>query len=301
MELRQLKTFQVVGRFLSFNRAAEHLNYAPSTVSAQIKSLEKEQEVPLFDRLGKKVVLTGAGNMLMQYSKKILALEDETRAQVSGWEAPQGTLTLRIPQTIGICLMPEVLKKFHEIWPKIALNVNSCTLDSLKQEFTTGVTDLAFLIAEYVGSADLIVETLGFLQIVAVCSPRHPVSAMKSFTVHEFQDRTLLLPKYDCSYKKEFARELMESKVKPGPIIEMNSVEMIRRCVIGEMGIAITPEILVRDEIASGRLHVIPWPDMALEKAVMMIRHKDKWISPPLQAFMETARTGIQPLLAGRN
>lgn len=60
------------GRFLSFNRAAEHLNYAPSTVSAQIRSLEEELEVPLFDRLGKKVVLTGAGNLLMQYSKRSL-------------------------------------------------------------------------------------------------------------------------------------------------------------------------------------------------------------------------------------
>jgi DNA-binding transcriptional LysR family regulator len=98
---------------------------------------------------------------------------------------------------------------------------------------------------------------------------------MKSFPLQGFQDRTLLLPNYDCSYKREFTNELIESKVKPGPIIEMNSVGMIRRCAIGGIGIAIIPEIFVRDEIASRHLHVIPWPETALEKAVMMIRHKD--------------------------
>ncbi len=297
MELRQLKTFQVVGRLLSFNRAAEHLNYAQSTVSAQIKLLEEEFAVPLFDRLGKKVVLTGAGDLLMQYAEKLLTMEDETRTQVSGWEEPQGILTLRVPQSIGIRLMPAVLREFHKVYPRIGFSINSCAFDSLKQEFRAGVTDLAFLIAEYVTASELIVETLGFLQIVAVCSPSHPASTKKTFALHDFQDETLLLPKHDCSYKMEFEKELIENKIRPAAKIEMNSVEMLRQCVIAGIGITIIPEIMVREETASGRLQVIPWPETPLEKAVMMIHHKDKWISPSLQAFMEAVRTGIQPVL----
>ncbi len=67
MELRQLKTFQTVAQMLSFNRAAEILNYAQSTVSAQIKALEEEFGKPLFDRLGKRIVLTEAGRILLRY------------------------------------------------------------------------------------------------------------------------------------------------------------------------------------------------------------------------------------------
>ena len=91
MELRQLKTFQTVARLLNFNRAAEILNYSQSAVSTQIKLLEEELGVSLFDRLGKSVCLTEAGHMLVQYSQKMLDIEKETLAKVSGWEEPQGS------------------------------------------------------------------------------------------------------------------------------------------------------------------------------------------------------------------
>jgi DNA-binding transcriptional LysR family regulator len=294
LELRQLKTFQMVGKLLSFNRAAEHLHYAQSTVSAQIKALEEEFGVPLFDRLGKKIVLTGAGDLLMQYSEKLLTMGDETKAQVSGWEEPQGVLTLRVPQTIGICLMPEVFREFHKAYPKVGISVNSCALDPLKQELQAGVTDLAFLIAEYVSAAELVVEPLGCLRIVAICAPEHPASTKTSFSLQNFHGETVLLPKYDCSYKKEFERELTENKIQPGTKVEINSIEMIKQCVLKGIGITIIPEIFVRDEIRSGHLNVIPWPDTPLEKAILMLWHKDKWISPMLEAFIETARAKIQ-------
>jgi DNA-binding transcriptional LysR family regulator len=78
MELRQLKTFLTVSQLLSFNRAAGSLNYAQSTVSAQIKALEDELAVPLFDRLGKRVVLTEAGDLLARYARKMLDMEAAT-------------------------------------------------------------------------------------------------------------------------------------------------------------------------------------------------------------------------------
>ena len=89
MELRLLRTFQTVARLLSFQRSAEVLNYSPSAVSTQIRLLEKEVGVPLFDRLGKSVRLTEAGQMMLQYSQKMLQLENEALAKVAGWAEPQ--------------------------------------------------------------------------------------------------------------------------------------------------------------------------------------------------------------------
>jgi DNA-binding transcriptional LysR family regulator len=84
MELRELKTFQKVAILLSFDRAAEVLHYAQSTVSAQIKALEDELGVPLFDRLGRQIVLTDAGEKLLKYSRRLLAIHEETYAEVKG-------------------------------------------------------------------------------------------------------------------------------------------------------------------------------------------------------------------------
>ncbi|MFH0994323.1 MAG: LysR family transcriptional regulator [Pseudomonadota bacterium] len=82
MELREIKTFKAVATLLNFNRAAEALHCVQSTVSAQIKALEEDFGVPLFDRLGKRVLLTEAGQVLLRYAEKMLALEDEILAWI---------------------------------------------------------------------------------------------------------------------------------------------------------------------------------------------------------------------------
>lgn len=311
MELRQLRTFLTVGRQLSFYRAAETLHYAQSTVSAQIRALEEELGVPLFDRLGKKVVLTAAGESLMQHAERMLAIEEEARSGVAVWKEPKGTISLRIPETVGTCLLPAAFSAFHRSYPNIGLDISTCALYTLKQEFRTGVTDLAFLLADSISAAELVVEALGFLRIAAVCAPEHRLVAENTFTLADLAGETLLLSKQDCSYKMGVDRELTEQDIRLGARMEMTSVATIRQCAIHGMGIAVLPEIAVREEIQAGLLHRLPWEDEGLEQAVLMLWHKDKWISRPLAKLMDEARncagrlTGCrvacQPGLPGEN
>lgn len=118
MEIRNLATFQAVARFLSFNRAALELNYAQSSVSAQIQALEDELGVQLFDRLGRRILLTEAGSKLLQYAEKMLDLADETRAEVAGAKELKGSLTIKVPETIGVHRLPKVIKEFKSGFPK---------------------------------------------------------------------------------------------------------------------------------------------------------------------------------------
>lgn len=161
MELRQLKTFLMVGKLLSFNRAAEILNYAQSTVSVQIRALEEEFGVPLFDRLGKQVVLTEAGQALMRYARKMIDIEDETHAEVSGRAQPQGSLSIRMPQSLSGCYLPAILSKFCAHYPNVGFDINSCAYHSLEHELKSGITDVAFLLAESISARDLKSEVLG--------------------------------------------------------------------------------------------------------------------------------------------
>ena len=124
MELRQLKTFQMVGKLLSFNRAADALNYAQSTVSVQIRGLEEEFGVPLFDRLGKQVVLTEAGQTLMRYAQKMLDMEEETHSELAGRTQSQGSLCVRIPQSLGTYFLPSILQRFHARYPNVGFDIN---------------------------------------------------------------------------------------------------------------------------------------------------------------------------------
>lgn len=125
MESSQLKTFLAVAELLSFNRAAERLNFAQSTVSARIKRLEQEVDVPLFERLGKKVILTEAGRRMVRYAKKILDLETETLYEISGKEESSGSISIRIPQSLGSYMLPRILPEFQKKYPRINLDINT--------------------------------------------------------------------------------------------------------------------------------------------------------------------------------
>ncbi len=299
MELRQLKTFLMVAKLLSFNRAADALNYAQSTVSVQIRGLEEEFGVPLFDRLGKQVVLTEAGQVLMRYARKMLDIEEETHSEVAGRTLSQGSLSVRIPQSLGTYFLPAILHRFHLRYPNVGFDINSCAFHSLEHELKSGVTDVAFLLAESINARDLKCEVLGVLPLVIVAKPGHPLAGRPSMAIEDLQGEAIILPKHDCSYRMVFEQILTEKRIKTASIMEMNTIEAIKQCVMKGIGVTIMPEITVKDEIHEKKLVVLPWSEEMLETAILMIRHKDKWISPTLSAFMEDAREVITAGMTG--
>lgn len=291
MELRQLKTFQAVGKLLSFNRAAHSLNYAQSTVSVQIRSLEEELGVPLFDRLGKRVVLTEAGQALMRYSQKMIDIERETLSEVTGCTQTQGSLSLRIPQSLSMAWLPGILSKFRRHYPTVNFDINSCAYHSLVHELKSGITDLAFLLTDTINARDLECEVLGVAKLVIVAAPGHPLADRHSLDVHDLKEEAVILPKADCGYRMVFEQILLEEKVTPASIIEMNCVEAVKRCVTHGVGLTILPQMSVAREIDTQKLVVLPWGNTPMETGILMIWHKDKWISPVLQGFMDTVRS----------
>jgi DNA-binding transcriptional LysR family regulator len=290
MELRQLKTFQTVARLMSFNRAAKILNYSQSAISTQISLLEQELDVKLFNRLGNRICLTEAGRMLVGYSQKLLDIEQETLSKVSGKEEPQGSISIRIPQSIATYLLPSVLSKFQARYPKVGFDVSTCAYEALIHETKTGITDLAFLLADSIPFPELKTEVLGFERLVLVASPDHPLSALSSMQISDLAGQTILLPKHDCSYKMTFQQALAEGKAAPACFIELNSIEAIKQCVFKGIGVAMFPLLAIREELAQQTMIILPWPDDPLETGILMIWHKDKWLSPVLKDFMETVR-----------
>jgi DNA-binding transcriptional LysR family regulator len=290
MELRQLRTFRAVANLLSFNRAAEHLHYAQSSISAQILALEEELGVQLFDRLGRRIQLTEAGERLLQYAEKIVNLVDETHAEVSETKEPQGSLTIRIPETLGAHRLPPVIKEFHSRFPRVKLRLTTCSHEGLVKDLRKGITDLAFLLAESIQAADLMVEALGFESLVLVGGADHPLAMGPSVRTRDLAGETFLFSRTDCSYRKIFERILDEQGIRRDNSIELHSVDALKRIVMAGVGLTILPEVAVADEVAGKSLAILPWTENGMEVASLMIWYKDRWLSPTLHAFMEIAR-----------
>lgn len=290
MELRDVRTFMAVAQDLSFSRAAEALHAVQSTVSARVANLERELGVRLFERLGRRVVLTEEGRRLQEYARRLLDLEDEARAWVAGESEARGALTIRVPETLCAVRMPGVLRRFRLRFPHVSLSLTTCAQEGLDKDLRRGAVDLAFLFADSVAAGDMTVEALGTEPLLLLAAPVHRLAARPSVGPEDLQDETLLVSRVDCSYRRMFERLLREEGVRTGAGLEFSSVSGLKSCLLGGLGVAVLPESAVRADLAEGRLRSLPWNGGGLETGVLMLRHKDKWLSPTLEAFMEAAR-----------
>ncbi len=197
MEFRQLRTFRVVADLLSFTRAAERLYMAQSSVSAQIRGLEEELGVKLFDRIGRRVLLTDAGSKLYDYARRIEGMTEEIRGEVAGEDVMRGSLTVRVPESLAAVYMPAVVERFYKQHPDVKLNFINCTDRQLREELNSGRIDLAFLIVEAVNFGEVNVSMLKSEPLALVTGPQHPLVVKKRVRLRDLHTRTLLMPKTD--------------------------------------------------------------------------------------------------------
>jgi DNA-binding transcriptional LysR family regulator len=299
MELYQLKTFQTIASLGSFSQAAEMLGYAQSTVSDHIKSLETELKTRLFKRAGSRhVALTPAGVMLLKYAQRMLNLEAEMRTEVSEESETQGTLSIRIPETVSTHFLPPILKRFHEKYSKVNFGFMNCTYFDLPEELKAGIVDLGFLITDTFGMADLVTEVLCTIPLVMVTYPENPLAAGSRVNISQLRTEPLIVPANDCSYVRMLERVLAEQKIELSQVWRFNSIAAIKQVVTNGMGISVLPDIVVRDEIAAGSLVVLPWQGGLTTANLLMIWQKNKWLSPILQAFMQMVREDLATNLA---
>ncbi|GIP17883.1 LysR family transcriptional regulator [Paenibacillus montaniterrae] len=293
MELRQLVTFRTVASTLNFTRAAEVLNYVPSNVTMQIKALEDELGVRLFDRLGKQLVLTTAGKRFLTHTQDILNQLDEARSAVHDNENLSGTLTISANEVLCAYRLPVVFQRFRARYPGVRLIFRSVPNQELKQTLFEGNADVVFMLDETIRSSGLAVEPLLEEAFRLFAAPDHPLAKRADLQLEDFHGEVFLTNEKGCPYRTMFDRSFEKEGIDSITYLEFQSAEAIKQCAIAGIGIAFLPEIVVEAEIARGELIALPWQIQDLHVYTQMLWHKDKWLSPIISAFIEAAREGI--------
>jgi DNA-binding transcriptional LysR family regulator len=290
MELRQLATFKIVASTLSFTRAAIILNYAQSSVTAQIQALEEELSIPLFHRLGRQVTLTDAGRRLLEYAEKMLELSEEARSIISGEDEPGGTLEIGSSETVCTYLLMPVLREFRARYPNVRLTFRPIPYAQLIPSVKDGSVDVSFVLEENVQASGLLAEVLTCESLVLVAAPEHRLARAPVVTTADLENETILFTEKGCCYRAMFEQALSSCGVTPQASIEFHSVEAMKKCAIAGLGITILPEIAAQRELATGELYQLRWNEPDLHVYTHMVWHKDRWLSPALKAFLEVSR-----------
>jgi DNA-binding transcriptional LysR family regulator len=290
MDLKQLYTFRTIAALGSFNQAADLLDYAQSTVSEQIKALEADLGVILFNRDGKHISLTPAGELFLQYAQKMVNLEEEIRTEIKGCEEVHGSLSVRIPETVSSYYLPPILKKFRSRFPHVDFHFNSCSAHGLPEELRSGIINLAFLITREFRNDDLEIQCLMDIPLVLVTYPDNPVAAKSRTRIAELENEPVFVTSSDCNYFRILEELFVEDKIKLSALYRINSIEAIKKNIAAGTGVALLPGIAVRDELSKGSLVELPLEKGPLSAGMLMIRLKNKWHPPILEAFMDIVK-----------
>jgi DNA-binding transcriptional LysR family regulator len=290
MELRQLNTFKVVAEVRGFTKAAELLGYAQSSVTAQIQALEEELGTPLFDRLGKKIVLTDAGERLLPFAEEMVRLQAAAKESLQMDGQPSGTLTIGAPESLAAYRLPEVVREYRRAFPQVKIVLKPGLCFELRNHVRSGQVDFAFLLEPEDTASDLHIETLVVEKMALVAPLDHPLVAKHQVRPEDLAQESILHTEPGCSYRGLFEQQLQRHGVVPATTLEFWNIEAIKNCVMAGLGISFLPLITVASELREGKLAALPWDDTATRVATQLIYHKSKWLSPARREFLRLVR-----------
>lgn len=286
MEMKNLHTFVVVAEEGGFTRAAARLGYAQSSITAQIQALEAELDVPLFDRLGKRIVLTEAGRRLLPQAKEMVQMHGAIKESVPLPDRPSGTLTVGAPESLAAFRLPAVIREYKRLYPQVKLILKPGLCTEMKEFARIGDIDLAVLLQPVHEDADFVIVPLVEEQMALIAVPDHRLANAPLVTAEDLREEVLLYTETGCTYREVFERELREAGVTPEAGLEFYSMEAIKNCVMLGLGIALVPLITVQRELAEGKLCRLRWDDRSQRMTTQLAYHRKKWVTPALEELL---------------
>lgn len=246
MENKALRTFLTIARLQSFTLAAKHLNYAQSTVTFQIQSLENELGVQLFERLGHSITLTLAGKRLVPYAEQLLRLSEDARHVVKDSETPRGTLAIGAVESLCIKRVPELLKQYRLLYPEVEISVRFGTCSDFLRFLKENVIDVAFLLEPKIVEEDVTLKWESPEPLVLLASPEHALAGRTQITPEDLAAEPLILTEIGCSYRLLFENILLQHGIKPHPVIETGNVYLIKQFAMSGIGVTLLLRLQLR-------------------------------------------------------
>lgn len=285
MDPRTLATFRSAARTLSFTRTAAELNYAQSSITAQMKALEEHLGAPLFRRLGNRLELTEPGRRFLGYAERLLALMDEARDAVRG--GAEGTVRFTAAETLCTYRLPPVLNAFAARHPGVQLQFVPMPVREFKRQLLDGAVGAAFVLEEPFRHPGLEVRLLRPEPVGIYAAPGHRLARARAVKAADLMGEQCLLTDAGCSYRNQFEHALIAAGAHPSTRLEFQSIEAIKRCVELGMGIAPLPEVAAAAEVAAKRLVRLAWADPPLDLASHLAWNPRLPADPPLRAFLD--------------
>jgi DNA-binding transcriptional LysR family regulator len=289
VDFDHLTTFVEIAKLGSFSRAGQKLFRSQPAVSAQIRQLEQEYGQKLFDRVGKTVRLTAAGEALREYAGRLLTLRNESlRAVADQASVPRGTLAIGANEATCLYVLPDAFAEYVRHYPSVQINIYRNFSRKVLEKVEDGTVDVG-IVTLPVKSPSLKTHSIFRDRLMLMVSPSNPLARRKTVRTSEIAEQPLIFP------KTGFTRQVLDKLFRPYSsrlriTMELPSVGMIKRFVASGLGVSLISESFARDEVRAGEVKLIAISDVDLSRELGLVYRRDRTLPRSAEAFIALLR-----------
>ncbi|MCG8368298.1 MAG: LysR family transcriptional regulator [Pseudanabaenales cyanobacterium] len=289
--LDQLRILKAIAAEGSFKRAADSLYVSQPAVSLQVQNLERQLDVPLFDRGGRRAQLTEAGHLLLSYGDRILSLCQETCRAIEDLQNLQGgTLIVGASQTTGTYLLPRMIGLFRQKYPDVAVQLHVHTTRRTSWSVANGQIDLAIIGGEVPTELQESLEIIPYAEdeLALLMPVFHPLAGNKVIQREDLYKLQFIALDSQSTIRKVIDQVLSRSGVETRRLrieMELNSIEAIKNAVQSGLGVAFVSISAIEKELQMGVIHRAKIESVVVNRTLSVIFNPNRYRSKAAEAF----------------
>lgn len=287
MEIRNLITFLKAAEEQSFSRTASSLGYAQSTITMQIKQLEEELGVRLFDRIGKTILITTEGEKLREIASVIVRCAAEASHLGDPNVEIRGCLRIGLTESLQNRYMSDMIHIYHSLNPCSAMVVKAASVETLSYMLAHNQLDLIFICSERIRSAQMVTAWEKKEPVYFISSPHHPLQKKKKLSLQDLLNVTFLQAENDSSYGLSLGRYLADKGVMLSSYLDIGNPDIIIDLVRQNDGISFLPGYVIQKGRDSGFISVLPYDTSDIDVWIQLLYHKNKFLNASMRSFIE--------------
>lgn len=287
MDIKNLMTFLQVAELNSFTKAAERLGYSQSTVSFQIKQLETELSVQLFERINHTVALTEKGREVLEYAHQISQCTRELEQRIKTEESVGGHVRLALPDSLCDSLLKEKFVDFRRCYPGITLKIVAAGTEEMFRLMNHNEVDAILTLDNHIYDAEYVIVKEEKIDVHFVASPGNVLAGQDHVSLSQLVAQPFILTEKGMSYRRLMDQRLAELSLEIRPVLELSSTDLICSLVEQEVGISFLPDFVTAEKKAEGKLVYLEVEEVQIYVWKQLLYHRDKWISPQLKSVMD--------------
>ncbi len=291
--LDQLRILKAIAAEGSFKRAADSLYVSQPAVSLQVQNLERQLDVPLFDRGGRRAQLTEAGHLLLNYGEKILSLCQETCRAIEDLQNLQGgTLIIGASQTTGTYLLPRMIGLFRKRYSDVAVQLHVHSTRRTSWSVANGQIDLAIIGGEVPVELQDSLVTVPYAEdeLALVLPSFHPLAQVEQVQREDLYKLDFIALDAQSTIRKVIDQVLTRCGVETRRMrieMELNSIEAIKNAVQSGLGAAFLSVSAIEKELEMELLHQAQLEDMTIRRTLSVIYNPNRYRSKAAEAFSQ--------------